>query len=146
MSADSIEAERSLRHPLHRLLALAILVAPLSSGGANVVLCTAADGHRTLEASHPGRACDSEERRHGAPDAPASSPGVREGRDCSDADLGQSLGPQESVSKRLLGPHVAFLAPGVLPPPRVAARLPRAGAIPADARARAALRSVVLLL
>ena len=136
-----------MRHALHRLLALAIVAAPLLSGaGANVVLCTAADGHSALEASHPGRACEVEERRHGAPAAPSNSSGVREGRDCSDADLGQSLGPQESVSKRLLGPHDVFLAPGLLPPARTAVRLPRPGPAPADARARAALRSVVLLL
>jgi len=136
-----------LRHALHRLLALAIVAAPLlSGGGANVVLCTAADGHSALEASHPGRACEVEERRHRAPAAPANASGLREGRDCSDADLGQSLGPQESVSKRLLGPQVAFLAPGLLTPPSVAVRLPLAGPALAGVRARAALRSVVLLL
>ena len=136
-----------MRHALHRLLALAIVAAPLlSGGGAKVVLCTAADGHSALEASHPGRACEVEERRHGELPAPADAPGVREGRDCSDSELGQSLGPHESVSKRALAPHVAFAAPDLATPPRVAARLPRTGTAHADARALAALRSVVLLL
>jgi len=137
-----------VRHAFNRLLAVAILAVPLSSGaGANVVLCTAEDGHSTLEASHPGRACEVEERRHAEPAAASHSGGLRESRDCFDSELSLTIGTQESVGKRIVVAPGVFASPSLLPPPTVAAQFhaPASG-IHNGARVLATLRSVVLIL
>jgi hypothetical protein len=139
---------RARFHALPWQLACLLLLVPVLWGnGAAVVLCTADDGHTTLEAAHPGRPCEVEQRRHAEPRGAAFDSLEIRSAPCSDAALVPALGPQELRSERLSpppGPLVTTLLAIAAGPTQQA---PSRSEIARERRRVAAeLRSIVLRL